>query len=74
MSSPLSRRSVIAGLAAAVTAIPAVGLSVARTPPAERVKLEKAMQECHPGSKIVTFSQHESNGFNPAVMVIAKLA
>ncbi len=75
---PLSRRSVTAGLAAAVTAIPAVGLSVAaKGAPRETIKhltgeLEKAMLECHPGSEIVTVAQEKDERSNPFVFVAAK--
>ncbi len=47
---PLTRRSVTTGLVAAVTAIPALGLAIARGDPVDRIKhhtaeLAKAMRE-----------------------------
>ena len=74
---PVSRRSVTAGLGAAVAAIPAVGLSLAaKGSSVERIKhltreLEKAMLECHPGSEIVTVTSEPGEGFNPFVFVAA---
>lgn len=77
----LSRRSVTTGLAAAVVAIPAVGLAVAAIgDPVERVKrltreLEEAMREAY-GGEVLTCSwgPHSSadpDSDKPAFFIVA---
>jgi hypothetical protein len=80
---PLSRRSVTTGIAAAVTAIPTMGLAVvARGDPLARIKqctqeLERALAEYYPGAEIVNLSSdipgERCVGFNPNIVVIAQL-
>ena len=70
---PLSRRSVTIGIAAAVTAIPALGLAIASDPRA-RVehharKLEKAMREIYGTKEVAVIRYEPSEGGNPFVMV-----
>jgi hypothetical protein len=82
---PLNRRSVTTGLAAAVTAIPALGLAVAaRSDRLERIKRltrepEKPLLDCHPGAKIMTMTNYVEpdgeviEGMNPYVMIVAQV-
>ena len=73
---PLSRRSVTTGLAAAVAAIPAVGLaSAARRDPVERIKnltreLEQAMRDCY-GVAVTVLSYEATASMRPMVLVVA---
>jgi len=81
-----TRRSVTTGLAAAVTAIPGVGLAVAaRSDPVERIKhhtreIERALAEHYPGAEIVNLSSdipgvcEKCVGFNPNIVIIAQLS
>jgi predicted metallopeptidase len=81
MSAPLTRRSLTAGLGAAVAAIPALGLSAgAREAPVERVQrlakeLEAAMRELHPGVEVETLSWNldggDGTGMKPVIFVVA---
>lgn len=83
MKKPISRRSVTTGLAAAVTAIPAVGLCVAaRGDPLARIKhctqeLERALAEHYPGAEILTLGgdmlSEETVSYNPYIFVCAQL-
>ena len=77
----LTRRSVTAGLGAAVVASATVCALAAQSTPQERVKhlsreLEKAMLERYPGSKIVTLTgdvEPAAKGeLNPYVLVVAQ--
>ena len=70
---PVTRRSVTTGLAAVVTAIPAVGL--AREDPLERIKkltreLGEAMREAY-GVEVETLTFDAEKGMRPLVMVVA---
>jgi len=73
---PLSRRSVTTGLAAAVTAIPTVGLSVAaRGDPGGRIRhhireLERAMRD-HYDAEVETLRFEVPGDMKPCVFVIA---
>jgi len=73
---PLTRRSVTTGLAAAVAAIPAVGLALAsRCDPLERIKqltqkLELAMREAY-GVEVSVLTYPKTDEGKPMVFVVA---
>ena len=74
---PLSRRSVTTGLAAAVTAIPALGLSVAaHSDPLNRIKqhtreLERAMRDCYGAEvKVLTYGLEQHPKEKPMVLMV----
>ena len=73
---PLSRRSVTTGLAAAVTAIPAVGLcNRATVDPFERIRhltkeLEQAMIEAY-GVEVTVLAYDKTAEMKPLIMVVA---
>jgi hypothetical protein len=73
---PFNRRSVTAGLAAAVTTIPALGLAIAaRSDPLERIKhhtreLERAMRDCY-GVEVQTLTFDKQGDAKPCVFAVA---
>jgi hypothetical protein len=78
---PLSRRSVTAGLGAAIAAVVPIGLSLAGPNSQARVQhciceLEQAMREAFPGATtdLITnkIGSERVEGMNPFVMVVAQ--